>query len=268
MKNQITLISFIVFILSINSLYGQKYELKHQRFNGKGFFPGTLDHHPSGWILGAGATYLFTIPDSIEKNINNDDYLFLPSSKLALYAEVGRYKLFKFAPFFKYLDYGLAYTRYSAKEEVHQQNSFTTNTLIDQHASAFFNISNIIEVSNPFFIQNSFGVNVNYAFSKNRSASMGLNEEFPSPILAQIHYKLSFGLLASKRLMILPSVRIPLVSAWPFQAPIPKVNYFNSDYYPVAFSLRFVFLQKPKADCPPVFAPGTLDGEGIPTDIR
>jgi len=243
------------------SLIAQKDQLSYNRLSGQKFFPSTLKYKPSGWILAPGITKLYVnTPNSITDNVNGIDYRFKPGSKIALYGEIGRYKIFKYWGFFKYLDYGLAYKRFSGLEEVSgSDGTDVSHTFIDQHVTGHFNLNNIIELSNPFFIQNSLGFSVNYAFDKLRTPGLSIGETFPDPGFAQLHYKFGLGIFATKKLLIIPSIELPLISAYPL-GPIPTLTYFSSNYYPAIFTLKFMFLRDGREDCPPVFAPGLPDG--------
>ena len=239
----------------------QKDQLTYNRFAGQKFFPSTLEYKASGWILSPGVSKLyFNNSSSITDNINTIDYRFTPNSKFGLYGEIGRYKIFKFGGFFKYLDYGLAYKQFSGSEKVDgSDGTEVQHTFTDQHITGHFNLNNIIELRNPFFIQNSFGFSLNYAFANSRTVGLNIGETFPDPGFAQLHYKLGLGIFAGKKLLVIPGVELPLMSAYPF-GPIPTLRYFSSNYYPVIFTLKFLFLRTGRDDCPPVFAPGLPDG--------
>ncbi len=245
-----------------------------QNFNGSygSFFPKTDRYKKMGWFIAPGITYTFTNPnDSIIKGNTGSEVIYNPSGKVGLYLEAGGYKLFKFQEYFNYLDFGIAFKSLGGKE------TFTSTDLgisgngefSDQHGLLFLNFNSIKELSNPWFIQNTIGLNVDYQFSQNRSGGSLINEEFPDKIIAQIHYKFGFGFMATKKLLVIPSVELPIVSGLP-NAPFPWLNYFNSSYYPAILSVRFLFLGDAKDECPPVFNPagGFQPGGNNPSDMQ
>lgn len=113
----------------------------------------------------------------------------------------------------------------------------------DQYALASFNLNNVIEISNPWFIQNSFGINADYRFSNDVLPSSGVNQQFPSKYELNIHYKFSIGLMATKRLLIMPSIETPLVGIFS-NAPWPYQKYFREVRISLfIFSVRILFLR-------------------------
>ncbi len=267
----IMMIRVLFFMLVLSpQIWGQtKSQMVYNRNDGNHkFFPSTLEYNASGWILSGGLTKMFSFPsENIETTIDADSVVFDLQSPLKFYAEIGRYKIFKFSPFIRYLDYGVNYKGLSANQnertDLLSSIQPKTNAFYDHHVGLHFNLNNVIEIKNPLFIQNSLGVNVNYAFSKKRARQSNFStqsEAFPEPVFGQLHYKFSVGLFASKKLLLIPGVEIPVLSIWPFNVPYPKLTYFHSDFYPVIFSLKFMFLRDPSKDCPPVFSPGLPDG--------
>lgn len=248
-----------------------------QSFNGGygSFFPKTDRHKPSGWFIAPGLTYTLTSPAGPTNHpYAPNEYEFDAKGKLGLYFELGRYKIFDYQYFFNYMDYGLAYKSIAGRED-HSIiagspiGPLGTGSFSDQHALAFINFNNIIELSNPWFIQNSFGLNVDYQFGQDRQGGLGQGDEFPGRFIAQAHYKFGIGFLASKKLLVIPSVELPIVSGLP-NAPWPWLNYFNSSYYPLILSIRFMFLNEQQDVCPPVYNPAggfTPDGNN-PTDME
>ncbi len=236
-----------------------------QNFNnyyrkGNSFFPEVTKYKPWGWFISPGLTYMFPKPGSHDKTLQNQTYTFNAKGSLGLYLDAGMYKLFKYPGLFRYMDFGVAYKSLRGKEHFESELTHGQGSFKDQYILGFFNLHNVIELSNPWFIQNSLGVNADYRFSQQYSPSSGISETVPNGnIEVNIHYKFSVGLLASKKFMIIPSVETPLIGLL-FNTPWSVHPYFNSWYQPIIFSVRFMWLREAKDECPPVFAPGMIDG--------
>ncbi len=254
---KLQLIIYVFFIYS--GLFSQNFN--KYNYNHEAFFPTTEGYKPWGWLISPGITYTLTNPAKTDKTFNDTTFTFDPSGKIGLYLDAGLHRLFKNPGFFRSMDFGLAYKSLAGKEAY--TNTLTqgagTGSFNDQHGLAFFNLNNIIEISNPWFIQNSFGVNVDYQFAQDRVLSSGIQEKYPDKIIAQLHYKFSMGLFATKKLLIMPSIETPIIGFTP-SLPKPYLEYFNSWYHPIIVSVRFVFLRPNKEECPPVYAPGLPDG--------
>lgn len=235
-----------------------------QNFNnyqhkGDAFYPSTDRYRSWSWFIGPGATYMFPRPDKHQEQVGLDPYNYEADGKWNLFLEAGAHKIFKYPGFFRSMDFGLAYKGLSGKETYYSPNIEGDGSFSEQQALAFFNINNVYEISNPWFIQNSFGLNFDYRFGQSLQASSGFNEQFPGNMELNIHYKLGVGFKATKYLLVIPSVETPLLG-FLNKLPFPNKYYFNSWYQPLIFSIRFVFLGKAKEECPPVFAPGMMEG--------
>lgn len=246
-----------LFLIVHQEVLGQNFN--NYQHKGNSFFPTTERYKPWGWFVSPGATTMLTKPGNTQKQFDTTTYNFDPAGQWALYIDLGLYKLFKYPGFFRSMDFGIAYKGLRGKEEYYAPFIEGDGSFSDQYGSAFFNLNNVYEIGNPWFIVNSFGINADYRFANSIESSSGQKESFPSQIEANIHYKFSIGFMATKSLLVMPSIETPLVGflsnmPWSYQ------NYFNSSYQPLILSIKFLFLGKAKDVCPPVYAPGMMDG--------
>jgi hypothetical protein len=217
--------------------YGVSAQKLHERKH-KELMSLSGHYNLSGWHFAPGLTYMLPKKHN-EADVEN---VIDPKGKLAVYAEVGRYKVFKHGTIFNYMDYSLAFKRLSGKEEYYgNEGVFKQNFLL-----ANFNINNIIQLTDYTFIQNSLGVNVDYMlFGKIEESGSGMAD--PIKLLGQFHYKFGYGIKVAENLFIIPSVETPILSAYKWDKGKSTLEYFSSRYRPLIFSVRFAFLGKPKA---------------------
>lgn len=213
----------------------------------------------SGWMLAPGLTYMvpFRLKADDAPDVN-------PNGRLAVYLEAGRWHLFPGGGnVFNYFDYSLAYKRLSGSEEfggvkgIFKQNYVLAN----------FNINNVIQLSDYTFIQNSLGLNLDYKFSEQYDPELIVpTTDNTQPLLFSLHYRLGFGIKATKNLFIIPTLETPILNGLEWENARSDYGIFNSRYRPLIFSVRFAWTRKPgKGDCPPVYdgANGKKGGQNL-----
>lgn len=213
----------------------------------------------SGWHFAPGITHQLTRFSNKEEAIEVDDdtrtITFDPAGKIGVYLEVGRYNIFyKGGNFFNYMDYSLAYKMLRGKEEytgdLSGESKYSHNFLLGN-----FNINNVFQLSDYTFLQNSIGVNVDWRFSSREKGSP-LSDHRPSSITGQIHYKIGYGIKATKRLFIIPQLEVPILNVHNFEKFKSTWGVFNSRYRPLILSVRFAWLRPVgKGACPKVDDP-------------
>lgn len=199
----------------------------------------------SGWHFAPGLTYMVPFKPKADDAPDVD-----PNGRLAVYLEVGRWRLFPGGGnVFNYFDYSLAYKRLSGSEEfAGTKGIFKQNFLLGN-----FNINNIIQISDYTFIQNSLGVNLDWKFSEKYESSFSSYERNTQSLLFSLHYKLGFGIKATERLFIIPTLETPILNAKQWENARSDYGIFSSRYRPTIFTVRFAWLIKPnKNACPPV----------------
>jgi len=244
-------------------------------------FPLDPEFSLNGWFAAFGGTYMFPIRSSNETYYTiqqfNDttletfaEYEGKPKGKLGLYAELGWFHSFENPSIFHFFDVGISYRQYKGGEEFTGEyrskmtdslgNSFNGPTTMvsqsdnysDQIISVVGNLTNHYHFSEYGFIQNTIGLNVDYFFSTSRTGGAsfpGYTVEFPAQIQAQIHYRFGVGWKASKTLLIIPSVEVPILTAYPFDNFKSSLPYFSTRHYPILFSIRIMLLRPLSEDC-------------------
>ncbi|MCI5055645.1 MAG: hypothetical protein MRY83_06020 [Flavobacteriales bacterium] len=217
-------------------------------------FPNTLEHESKGWYFDPGITLQITRPGERTEEINGLNYSFDSKGKIGPYFGVGRYKILKNWMFFKYWDYGLSYKWFRGEEHLTIEGAKQpTSAFSDMAGGLTTNLVNVINLGKYSFLQNGFGINVDYQFRQSRTPLAGPND--PDRITAQLHYKLGVGLWVGQRLIVVPSVEFPILGATP-KLIDPTFTYFDSWYEPLLISLRIMLVSPKKDVCPPVYAPG------------
>ena len=231
----------------------------------------------AGWNFAPGITYMgsrFQNPytDFYEGGDTTYRGKFDPSGKIRLYLEVGRHRLFPYGRIFQYMDYGLAYKGLKGAESYEDEwinntdatpfaGSSGSGEFAQHSVVGHFNLSNIWQVGDYSFIQNSIGANVDYAFIKNESydgarAYTQFEESQSLPrLMAQLHYKIGYGIKITDKFFIIPSLETPILNIYKWTNFQMKVNQFNSQYRPLILSVRFAFIGQRGNSCPPVYGP-------------
>lgn len=244
-------------------------------------FPLDPEFNLNGWFAAIGGTYMYPMSssdettysmtsfnDSILENFAN--YQGSPNGKLGLYAEAGWFHAFQNPTFFHFYDVGISYRQYKGGEDFNgSYTSVLTDTLgnetdlpstsiqqsdnySDQIISLVSNLTHHFHFSRYGFVQNTIGVNVDYFLSKSRSAGPtfpGYEAKFPTDIQAQFHYRIGVGWKASPTLLVIPSIEVPILTAYDFDSFKSSLPYFSTRHYPILFSVRFMFLRRINEDC-------------------
>ncbi len=202
----------------------------------------------SGWHFAPGLTYMLPQNKGLFKSSESSKDV-NPKGKFAFYVEAGRYTIFPGGGnVFNYMDYSLAFKRLSGKEIYNgNEGFFKQNYLLGN-----FNINNIIQLTDYTFIQNSLGVNVDYnLFGQVQSSGSSATE--PSKLIAQLHYKLGYGIKVTNNLFIIPILETPILNTWAWEKGKSTLGFFSSRYRPLILTVRFAFLSKRSQVCPPVY---------------
>lgn len=217
-----------------------------------------------GWMFAPGITLM---PSSTgnkfqtlygEGELSNDTIYsgkFDPSSKIGVYAEVGRHKFIEDVYVLHHLDYGVHFKLLRGKEkfagEVNNGAQLipTTNesSFSDGSVGAFINASNIIQILDNAWIQNSLGLNFDYRIIANRNTSGfygNIPQQFPGDMLFQLHYKLGFGFKVDPGLYVMPMVETPILNLYPTLDGKSNLGYFSNRYRPIIISIRVMFLDR------------------------
>lgn len=275
----------IIILLSGLAVFAQKRNQKPVSFNRH--YNEILPHEPqyklSGWLIAPGATYMMTrfidrnetLSESATERYEAE---FTPLGNPGIYLEVGRYRMLKYSSLIKYIDYGIAYKSLRGKEsatgsvvsvpgETELANYEASGTFGYHYATLHFNANHVWRIGEYNFLQNSLGVNGDYAFITNYGQTSIPQAELADPgnFLLNLHYKIGYGIKMRGNWLIIPSLETPILNVMPFELPRSSLGFFTSRYRPIIFSLRFMFMRPANTmDCTPV---RTREGKVMPTDM-
>ncbi len=255
------------------SSFGQGYNRKK-----KDAFPQPPRFEKIGWYFGPGVTFPVSVLHTREaEGTKIGDTVFTtnssPGGNLGFFGEFGRYHLITNLYFFKYWNYGINYRWIKGQEGF--ENQLVTpaastalgagqNTFSDHFANAHIEISGANKLSDKTFLQHTLGGQVGYGVATKRSYTTnlpGLTETTQGAFHSYLYYRIGWGVRASKKLMVIPTVEFPILNIQNFNSGRFDMPYFNSQYWPITVSLRF-FLSRPyrMKICPPVDAIGLPEG--------
>lgn len=265
--------TLLILLFISTSALAQGYDRKK-----KDAFPQTPRFEKTGWYFGPGVNYPLNVASIKEaEGTKIGDSTFVtnsnPSGQLGLFAEFGRYHLIENLYFFRYWNYGVNYRWVHGKEGFENTLKAPTgdtplgtgeNAFSDHFLNAHIEISGVNKLSDKTFLQHTLGGQVGYALLAKRTYATnlpGLEQKTQNRLHSYLYYRLGWGARVSKKLIVVPSVEVPLLNAYTFNTGRYDMPYFNSHYWPITFSIRF-FLCRPyrMKSCPPVDAIGLPDG--------
>jgi len=223
-----------------------------------------------GWFIAPGITYM--LPETRNQNLTaytgEGDALdtlytgdFKRAGKIGAYLEAGRHHFITESSLLHHIDYGVHFKMLRGRESFNGLAAAGAGYIpvmndakfSQSFAGAFFNASNIIQISNNKWIQNSIGVNVDYRIIS-RQVSEGnpyVNTwMFPDPLLAQLHYKIGFGWRPEPGIFIMPMLETPILTAFPWDGLKSTLPYFSGRSRPIILTVRIQWLSKrPSRGC-------------------
>lgn len=216
-----------------------------------------------GWFISPGITYMLPEDrrefrtDYVTNNDNTDTIYsgdFTRAGKIGLYLEAGRHHFVRNRVLLHHLDYGIHFKMLRGREDfegiTNLNNTFVPvsnrSTYSESFAGAFFNASNIIQISDNHWIQNSLGVNVDYRVISRRASDIdfGATNGFPNTLLGQLHYKLGFGWKPDPGIFIMPMIETPILTAYPWEDGKSTLQYFVGRNRPLILTVRIQWLSK------------------------
>lgn len=188
--------------------------------------------------------------------------------RLGFYAEAGMYHLLRYSRFFRYLDWSIAFKSLGGAQDYTYATSIesTSTTLANAEGTNAFkynfllanvNLNHIWQIGHYSFIQNSIGLNFDYALGKKENNTMPVAQtsSFNKTIFA-LHYKLGYGFKINAKWFIIPAIETPIVNISPFEKGKSTIGVFNMRYRPLILTIRLAWLRKPNPfKCPPVYGP-------------
>ncbi|MGV3637769.1 MAG: hypothetical protein ACO1NQ_08995 [Flavobacteriales bacterium] len=222
-----------------------------------------------GFYLAPGLTYnLPRFTDQEEEVFRRNDTSYVatydPNGRLGLYAEGGISWYTRDPVIVDYLDLGIAYKNLRGRELVQGRYTIADTTaelagegeFAERLLTLHFNANKFIPTWRYQFVQLSLGANADYRLgsSYTHTADSALNAHaFPPDLWGQVHFKVGYGFKLTGRHFVIPSIETPVFSVVPEDdGRFGQLQWFSSNYRPLVFSVRFLFLRARKGfDCPP-----------------
>ena len=175
--------------------------------------------------------------------------------------------------FVNYIDWGLGIKFLGGTETTRidyldaQGNEYSSNDAKGQFYHPFVyghaTVHKNFYIGKKFFIDNGFGINVNYNLKKERDeeyTDFVLNQAnkthyFHQPLVAHVHYELGFGIRVNRRSMIVISAQTPIFGINEWRKGGAAMKWFDSNYVPLHFKVKYTYLfkKRPKNSCPAVY---------------
>jgi hypothetical protein len=255
--------SFLLIVFSL-LCFGSVIAQKKSR---KDFFGGPKDYRNlsnKGLTFSFGTTYTFSDTSSLKVD-DRHEYKFRPKGKLGLFAEIGTVAFnlkkpkFKWGNLIKYTDWGIGFNLYGGSENTTLFNP--TDKSISKFSYGSFYLGNVtgrLTFHHTFYIpkttimiDNGLGINLDYRVLKNSSfdktdqelAALKINTQaFSGNFFTQLHYNLGIGLKLKRGSYLIPTMQLPILGMYAWNKGSARTNWFSSDYLPVIFKLKFIFL--------------------------
>jgi hypothetical protein len=233
------------------------------------------DYRFFGLQVTGGLTYMATRSDAKNTETMGWDstgrmgYSFDPQGKIGAFVDIGmvhfpknRSKLslaLKYI-FISYYDWGLGVKLLGGMEttSLNHYNALGGVMSTDNGKGSFYNgyvngrfsIHKNVYIGKRYFIDNGLGFNVDFRFLENKSydgVKVLAGQSFHSPLVAQMHYSLGFGIKLNRRSMLVPGVQIPILGIHDWRKGCSALKYYNSNYLPILFQVKFTYLFEKKA---------------------
>jgi hypothetical protein len=264
--------SFLLILVSL-ICFGSVIAQKKSR---KDFFGGPKDYRNlsnKGLTFSLGTTYTFTDTSSFYID-ERTDYKFQPKGKYGFFAEIGTVAFnlkkpkFKWGNLIKYTDWGIGFNLYGGSENTIVYNSAEKSEKQVSFGSFYLgNVTGRLTFHHTFYIpkttimiDNGLGINLDYRVLKNSSfdktpeelAALNINTQtYSGNFFAQLHYNLGIGVKLKRGSYIIPTMQIPILGMYAWNKGSARTNWFSSDYLPVIFKLKFIYLfeKRSKGGC-------------------
>ncbi len=219
-------------------------------------YPSPNDFKQAGWLFDAGLTGTFGLfaPKDVSSGDTTINYPTQIRPGITL-AAGGYFNPKKGRNIIRYMDATVGYKLLwnAEKESLETSNGTLSSNLSDNlghYATLNLNFNNVINVSNYNFIQNTIGVNLDYRFtetSKNQSTTVMSS---PPSFVAQVHYKLAFGVMIDSDIAVIPYIEIPVFNITPNQKNFAQLDYFNQSFQTAIIGVRVMLFRYGQKDCP------------------
>ena len=221
-----------------------------------------------GWFIGPGVTWTHTrLKNEEEEVFRNADTTYNatydPAGRIGIYIEGGLTWFTRDPVILDYFDVGLAYKNLRGSESFEStllrgdSSAAMTGegTFAERLITLSANANKFIQTGDYQFVQLCLGANADYRLgsSYDHTGDPVLNQhDLPPDLIAQLHFKLGYGFKLRSKLLMIPAIETPVFSVVPEDQGFGQLQWFSSNYRPLIFSVRFLFLRARNGfDCPP-----------------
>ncbi len=239
----------------------------------KDVFPLSRQYKKSGFYISPLATISFGNNKEGVFNQAADtsyEYEVTGRGKWAYGLELGWFQTFDNALLFDFIEGGIGYRLFQGAAEHEGELKVLNNAIANVKSDNEFKAHTLVatlravkarQLGKKSFFTYALGANFNYLFSKSydRGESYPNSyETFLNESSLQIHVQVGVGFKVSDKLLLIPTLETPLVTAYPTDQLNPAFPFFEANYHPLIIGLKFMFLREDPVNCnAPVF-------EGLP----
>jgi len=253
---------------------------------------GTRDFRNLGYTglqFQLGGTYLMTRIDYKTITFNNGlfdgQYTLEPRGLLGAYGEIGlvhfpkkrsKISLALKTVLVSYYDWGLGFKYFRGLERMTVDRLSPTGAILGSsvtegnfqrgHLYGRFSLHKNAHLKKikKFYLDNSVGVNFDYNLLKTKMdantavhlaelSNVGVPQRYQQNFMAQLHYGLGIGIKLKRGAYLTPGVRIPIMGAYEWRKGHPTISWFSSEYMPLLFHIKYMFMfEKKTKGCPAV----------------
>ncbi|MEQ8324797.1 MAG: hypothetical protein RIC15_05775 [Vicingaceae bacterium] len=200
-----------------------------------------------------------------------------PKGRIGLiYADIGYWRAFNNPGFFHFWEVGASYRVYKGSADFSGSSTTTQrvdssgvvvsntssqdyqfgNSYSDQAVSLVLKITRHRHFSSHGFMQHSFGLNADYFLSSSPeipAVPPGFENiyepSYHSQIQAQLSYRFGIGWRVAPTVLVIPSIELPLITAYDFENGKSSLPYWSTRQYPIIFSVRVMLLRRLRQEC-------------------
>lgn len=236
----------------------------------KDVFPLNRQYKKSGFYVAPLATISFgnSKEDVFSYADTSYEYKVTGRGKWGYGIELGWFQTFDNALLFDFVEGGLGYRLFQGAAEhegelkvsnstianIKSDNEFKAHTL-----NAVLRAVKARQIGKHSFLTYALGANFNYLIAKSydrENSYPNSYESFLNESSLQLHFQLGVGFRLTDKLLMIPTLETPLVTAYPTGKLNPAFPFFEANYHPLIIGLKFMFLREDPVNCNAPQLPG------------
>lgn len=232
-------------------------------------FPTFGEFERKGWIISPMLTFTMSPGKQASERLFASgtevyDVEYQAVGRMGIGIEVGRFHLIDSSPFLHSVEFsgGIKRLRGVERFEAFEVDANQTSDVpilgdgdfIHDFATIHVRLNHVKPLGDFSFLINSIGINGDYMFSSTtryNPRNLPIVPVDGEPLLLQAHYRIGYGFKLTKRLIAVPSVETPIITAFPFDDFKSSSLVFHSRYRPIIVRLSLYLLdRKSGRTCP------------------